>query len=127
MKANGWTFNVTTSIANSHRPECKTANTNWYGWGGGDVVGTASVTLTGYGSAELNFGNCFSNGSVQVYLSNSLLSTATASELSRNVIFDYHKGDVLTIIELGDGNIKLNSLTFSCGGEYGNSLENRCE
>ena len=125
MKTNGWSFNVTTSITTSHRPECKTENINWYGWGSGDKAGTASVTLAGYGRAELNFGNCFNKGVVQVFLSDTLLSSATASQLSKKVMFNYHKGDVLTIIELGDGNIKLNSLTFNCGGEYGNYLENR--
>ena len=78
----------------------------WLGWG--SIEGSISTTLHRKGKAILDFGNCWSEGSVAAYKNGvELLSVGVKSE--DQVEFEFEDGDVLNITEYY-GIIQFNSL-----------------
>ena len=114
MKANGWVIDVGESNTISNRYEQKCGSSTFYGYKGGNSIGSVSATLRGNGLGTLNFGNCYTNGQVKVSLNGNELSRAEKNTPKQEIIFNYSKGDVLKIEEISTASLKLNSLTFKC-------------
>ena len=75
--------------------------------------------FAGSGKATLNFGNCYHQDRVTVYLNKKDIGHADAWTFEKEITFDYSNGDILTLKEHPMAIIKLNSLKLSCAdGKY---------
>ena len=89
---------------------------NWYGFKS-PSHGSISTTFNGIGHAQLDFGNCYIQGTVNATLDGTVIASAPANTTSMLVEFDFHIGSILTITEFGSI-IQFNSLdTIQCNGE----------
>ena len=81
----------------------------WFGYySSGD--GVIKTTLYGCGKAILDYGNCFEDGTVGIFLDNYLIG-ATYHTQSKLISFSYTNGSILEIKEIGQGIIKFNNFT----------------
>ena len=113
LTANGWIVDVTTSNT-QYNAQC--GNRAWFGWKGGNAVGSVSATFTGSGKAVLIFGNCWTRGNVEAYLNNKMIG-AVQNFGNKTIEFTFSKGDVLTIEEQNTALIQLHKLAIECGGK----------
>ena len=122
MALNGWKFDlsndgsVQSDIYKKVGEKCKN-KAKWYGWSSHALVRTLSTVLNGSGEATLDFGNCWNDGNVKVYMDSKLIATASEGTLSVIKSFSFAPGSLLEIKD-EDGNavMMLNSITFSCSG-----------
>ena len=115
MEAKGWMFDVTADMKSAYEEACGTDT--WYGNTGGWDIGTISATFSGSGTATLDYGNCLRPmGEVKVQLNGETINKAPKNTPSKQVIFDFVPGDVLSLEE-DYAIIKVNSLKLSCQGE----------
>jgi len=97
--------------------------TNWFGWSGHARVGTVSTTLLGDGEATLDFGNCWDQGVVKVYLNDKVVASAHKNTPSKTVSFNFHHGDFLRLRDEGRNSIiAINDITFRCSSGPGISM-----
>ena len=100
---------------------------SWYGWNDHDEVGTISTTLKAnnlpistYG--RLDFGNCWSNGVVKVYLDDELIGEARANTPSKIIEFPMPNHDsTLKLRDEGeDSKIRFNNFQelYNCGKNF---------
>ena len=90
---------------------------NWYGFKN-PSEGSISTTFNGIGRAQLDFGNCFTQGTVNATLDGTVIASAPANTPSFLVEFDFHVGSFLKITEVGVTIIQFNSLDIiQCNGE----------
>ena len=123
MSTNGWEFNLThdgsiqTDTYKSIDEKCGTIS-KWYGWSSHAFVGTISTVLNGTGELTLDFGNCWDDGNVKVYLDSKLMGVAGEDVHSVTKTFSFSPGSLLEIKD-EDGNavILLNSIKFACNGK----------
>ena len=111
MKNNGWSFD--TNYDENSYVSCAIPNT-WYGYKY-PGVGTVTASFTGWGTATLDYGNCLTEGKVNVYLNGVLKDVAYKNTPSKQITFDFSPNDVLLLSETY-GVIKLNSLKLTCRG-----------
>ena len=114
MKKNGWVFDVTHSNDTRYAKQCGTAS--WFGYSYGSPIGSVTALLIGSGNATLSYGNCYGGGRVSVYLNGNEISHAFGNTPTKEIAFEYTNRDVLTIMEMYIGIIKLNYLHLSCFG-----------
>ena len=126
MEENGWKFeNLTSNISycmpfkSTVKEKCWGENgTHWYGWGCGLNVGSISTILRGSGTATLNYGNCGTDGIVNVYLNNVKISYSSP-ETDLRYKFQYNDGSELKIMdESGGGIIRIIDISFTCKGKF---------
>ena len=123
MEANGWRFDLTHDGSNWNDHTYKQVGlkcgpeANWYGWSEHSSVGTLSAILKGSGEVTIDFGNCWQEGNVKLYLDSALIFTAPSETKSIIKSFSFTHGSMLKIKD-EDGNavISLNSITFNCKG-----------
>ena len=120
MEKNGWKANVDYSNGEdwnkAHERECSTDT--FYGYRGGDLVGSVSATFKGSGKGVLSYGNCYKTGFVVVSLNNVEIGRSSSnSNIKGSITFQYRRGDTLKIEEFNTGIIKLYSLDLQEGGE----------
>ena len=100
---------------------------SWYGWNDHDEVGTISTTLKAnnlpiptYG--RLDFGNCWSNGVVKVYLDDKLIGEARANTPSKIIEFPMPNHDsTLKLRDEGeDSKIRFNNFQelYNCSKNF---------
>ena len=65
---------------------------NWYGFMNDDPIGSITTTFNGRGRARLNFGNCWTTGTVYAYLNGNAIASAPANTPSKTVEFDFNQG-----------------------------------
>ena len=83
----------------------------WYGWNGGFSVGSLNAKLVGNGKASLDFGNCWSSGTVTAYVDNQAIGIANANTPSKVVVFDYYDGSILKLSDSwGNSVIQFNKI-----------------
>lgn len=122
MAQHGWKFDFThdgsvpseiyTRVGRTCGPRAK-----WYGWSAHARVGTLSATLKGKGEITIDFGNCWNEGQVRVYLDNQQVAFANAGNKRKRATFSFTPGSVLKIRdESGNAVIMLNSINFKCSG-----------
>ena len=116
MESNGWVFNITHSMGGYFLTHC--GGETWYGWAWGSTAGSLQILLEDSGVATVNYGNCYSNGVVNVFLNNELISSATANVKNKVVNSHFSTGDVLKFTEEKQGIIKLNSIVLKCIRKY---------
>ena len=115
MQKNGWTINADNKLGWDRNGNMVKDYSNrcgretWFGYNRGRTVGWVKTTFRGNGAATLNFGNCYKQGEVIVYLNENEISRAYNNTPKVETNFEYNKGDVLSIKE-DKGIIKLNSL-----------------
>ena len=124
MKRHGWKVHVDYSNTNIE-PGMETWFSNYrdacgvdtfFGYRRNDKRGAVSYTFRGYGKATLNVGNCLSQGRVDIYLNN-VRQTFLRGGQYTSFVFNYKKGDVLLITEVGIGIIKITEIDISCHGK----------
>ena len=104
-----WKNNNPSLVADCRR------GTNWFGWSFDAKVGTVSTTLLGNGEATLDFGNCWDQGEVKVYLNDKEVASAQKNTTSKTVSFNFHDGDILKLSDEGPNSvITINDITLSC-------------
>ena len=81
--ANGWTidcdmgvWDTADQIENLNVPRMCS---NWYGFMNNDPIGSISTTFHGRGRARLDFGNCWTSGTVYAYLNGNAIASASAN------------------------------------------------
>lgn len=113
MESNGWSFDTNYDATNWNQAEACNVHDTWYGFKSpGD--GTVTATFTGSGSATLDYGNCWTQGYVSVYLNGELKDGASPNTPSKIITFNFSPNDVLVLEETGECVIKLNSLELGC-------------
>ena len=65
---------------------------NWYGFLNNNSSGSISTTFNGRGRARLNFGNCWTTGTVYAYLNGNSIASVPANTPSKTVEFDFNQG-----------------------------------
>merc|ERR1711976_1147795 len=100
-----WDSNLDYGVWNNQKLTCR----NWYAWKSGDAAGKMSTTLIAKGKGELDFGNCWNSGVVEVYLDGSKIASAGPGE-SKVLSFDYNDGSKLEIREVNNAIIQINTL-----------------
>ena len=89
---------------------------NWYGFKS-PSEGSISTTFNGIGRAQIDFGNCYTGGTVSATLDGTVIASASANTPSVTVEFDFLVGSILRITEDG-AIIQFNSLDIiQCNGE----------
>ena len=117
----GWKIDVGSAQNFYYQEECMTDN-NWYGYNGGESIGSIKAKLKGCGTAKLNFGNCFTQGITQVTLNEKIIGAASPETMTKIIEFDFDDGVILELQELYTGIIVFNDLTItkckSCPPHY---------
>jgi hypothetical protein len=85
---------------------------NWYGWGTNpsEKVGSIVTTLSGFGRARLDFGNCHDTGTVKAFLDGQEIGSADALIPHKVVEFNFNPGSVLRMSEYDVAVIQFNNL-----------------
>ena len=83
---------------------------NWFGWTNGDPVGSIATTLSGYGRARLDFGNCNTRGTVKAFLDGEEIESVDSGTHHKVVEFNFIPGSKLSISEHGTAIIQFNFL-----------------
>ena len=89
---------------------------NYLGWKGfttGDSKGKISTILKGYGSANLEFGNCASSGTVQVFIKGKMIASLSGNG-KKKIGFDFCDGDNLMLLEVDGGIIQISDFQYDC-------------
>jgi hypothetical protein len=118
MVKNGWSADLDYSNGNdwnkAHERDCSTAT--FYGYRGGNLVGSVSANFKGSGQGTLSYGNCYKTGYVMVSMNGVEIGRSTTN--SQDLVkFQYRRGDVLKIEEFDTAIIKLYSLDLKDGGK----------
>ena len=111
----GWTINCSRGIwSGQHSDKC-------YNWWGYDPtwkkIGSINTTFVGNGLATLNFGNCYTDGYVEVYVDGTLKANATKNQRYVQIDFPFHDDSVLEIREHG-AIIQFNNLNIIYCGKH---------
>ena len=102
-----WDINMTDGKWKNNQDVDNVCGPNWYGWYS-DSVGTISTTLyknDNLKCGRLDFGNCWTSGSVTVYLNGELIATANANEPSKIIEFPILTDSQLEILDEGVGSV----------------------
>ena len=78
-----------------------------------DSKGKISTILKGYGSATLEFGNCASSGTVQVFIKGKMIASLSGND-KRRIEFDFCDGDNLMLLEVDGGIIQISDFQYDC-------------
>ena len=103
---NGWTIACNEGVWTTQQGDCK----NWYGWGSSHEVGSIATTLSGWGRARLDFGNCNGLGTVKALLDGQEIGSADALIPHKVVEFNFNPGSVLRMSEYDVAVIQFNNL-----------------
>jgi len=104
MKANGWTFALTNyNMANRGVRNGGCAG-GWFGWSGGNRVGSLSTSLHGSGLCTLTFANCWNAGTVRVYVHGKKVAGASPRK-TRQTSFSFKDGDKLVLRDEGANSV----------------------
>ena len=115
MRGNGWRFeNISTAehtcMVNDDKAlaECN-SSPSWYGWGCESSSGILRTTLNGSGIMNIQYGNCWEGGNVQIFVNNTLKDSAS-SHRYKEVSFEYDEGTKVTIMLM----MPTRELIFEC-------------
>ena len=78
-----------------------------------DSKGTISTILKGYGSATLEFGNCASSGTVQVFIKGKIIASLSGND-KKKIEFNFCDGDNLMLLEVDGGIIQISDFQYDC-------------
>ena len=117
MSLAGWNLNELDvhPIATSKYNRWCGADTFW-GYNYGRKVGRITYIFKGDGEAQLNFGNCYTMGTAEVYLNKNKIGSVKTKE-NKEINFAYTTGDTLRIKEVGPGIFIIHALKISCDGK----------
>ena len=92
----GWTFDLEFGLWNQI-PANDCADSSWFGWTG-TSVGSLKTTLYGSGHASLTFGNCWTEGTVNLYIDGTIIASAGPTSM-KTATFDYSNSNELKLDE----------------------------
>ena len=93
---------------------CNTGKNNWWGWTHGAGVGQMEIDSPVTSTATIDFGNCWNQGEVKVYVDGREVGSAAVNVGSKVVSFAVKKGERISIRDEGAASVmRLNSLTFA--------------
>ena len=116
--ANGWTIDIDSDSDFYTEKFCSKWGTNyWYGFKQGNAIGSISTIFKGRGRARLDFGNCWTTGTVKVHLDGTFIAFAPGNTPSKTVEVYFNIGSILKITEENSAIISYNSLhIIQCNG-----------
>ena len=116
--ANGWTIDIDSDSDFYTEKFCSKWGTNyWYGFKQGNAIGSISTIFKGRGGARLDFGNCWTTGTVKVHLDGTFIAFAPGNTSSKTVEVYFNIGSILKITEENSAIISYNSLhIIQCNG-----------
>ena len=117
MEDNGWKIHCNKKVVSafSQREKDLCGSETWFGSQRNNAIGWVNATFVGSGTATLNFGNCWKEGNVWVYLNDKELSNVSNGTPTKEITFSYSESDILGIKE-DNAIIKLNSLKLKRTG-----------
>jgi hypothetical protein len=77
--ANGWTIDCDMGVWDSGEEPADLQCSNWYGFMNDNHIGSITTTFNGRGRARLDFGNCWTSGTVYAYLNGNAIASASAN------------------------------------------------
>jgi len=93
---------------------CNTGKNNWWGWTHGAGVGQMEIDSPVTSTATIDFGNCWNQGEVKVYVDGREVGSAAVNVGSKVVSFAVKKGERISVRDEGANSVmRLNSLTFA--------------
>ena len=111
----GWTFDLEFGLWNQI-PANDCADSSWFGWTG-TSVGSLKTTLYGSGHASLTFGNCWSGGTVNLYVDGIIIASA-GPKSTKTVTFEYSNGSELKLDEVNTAVISFKDFKIhNCEGK----------
>ena len=110
----GWTFDLGYGPFNTEIAGCSP----WFGYKSGQQVGSIKTTLSGSGGqASLTFGNCWTSGTVNLYLDGTIIASAHPKSM-KTATFDFSNGNELKLDEINTGIIRFEDFKISnCEGK----------
>ena len=111
----GWTIHISGGLfqmdtGNKYYRTCGNNGMDWYGYCDGyncgsnkRNLGSIETTLSGCGTAKLDYGNCYEHGEVRVYLDGNQIDVAYPHTPNKIVEFEFKEGSKLKITEGEDG------------------------
>ena len=121
--ANGWTIDSDHGVWQKNIELEKNVCSNWYGFNNGKAIGSVSTTFHVKGRARLDFGNCYTRGTVYASLDGNVIASAPQNTPSKTVEFDFNVGSILKITEENVAIIQFNSLNIVQCNEEKNAGE----
>ena len=103
----GW--ETTCTHGNIYGNSISSCSGNWFTYASGSPSCYIKTTLNGSGHAKIDFGNCFNDGIVKVFLDGNEIASAGGDEFNVVKEFDYTDGSELKLMETGNGVISFNS------------------
>ena len=123
MEQAGWVINHTTTLFNSADAGTAQLNAacynggNWWSFSGSGGVDSISIVLPFSGSGVINFGNCWNEGTVELYINNVLTASAPINTNSVVAPITFAAGDTLSLHDAGANSVlRLNSVIMNCHG-----------
>ena len=123
MMRNGWMFDLdyTNGEDGNEKNEKSCKLDKFYGYKGGNKVGSVSTIFKGSGKANLRYQNCYKTGYVTVSLNGVEIDRTSNIDstlvLSKEIVtFQYEKGDLLEIKEFLTAIIKLHNFDLIDNG-----------
>ena len=110
--ANGWTIDSDHGVWQQNIKLEKNVCSNWYGFNNGNNIGSVSTTFNVKGRARLDFGNCYTSGTVFALLDGNVIASVPQNTPSKTVEFDFNVGSILKITEENVAIIQFNSLNI---------------
>ena len=113
----GWDVDCK-NVPNSSVKKCK----NWHCPSSAKKTSSIKTTLSGFGRARLDFGNCNKNkkGKVKVLLDNQEIATAGKMKKSNVIEFDFNHDSTLEIVGEDKGTTQFNEFeVLSCESDAG--------
>ena len=111
--ANGWTIDTDHGVWQQNKTNwLKNVCSNWYGFNNGNNIGSVSTTFYVKGRARLDFGNCYTSGTVFALLDGNVIASVPQNTPSKTVEFDFNVGSILKITEVNVAIIQFNSLNI---------------
>ena len=110
----GWTFDLGYGPFNTEIAGCSP----WFGYKSGQPVGSIKTTLSGSGGqASLTFGNCWSGGTVNLYVDGIIIASA-GPKSTKTVTFEYSNGNELKLDEVNTAVISFKDFKIhNCEGK----------
>ena len=113
----GWTFDLSNGPWNDDSIWSYCTVAPWFGWKNNNPVGSIKTTLYGIGHASLSFGNCWTSGTVNLYLDGTIIASAHPKSM-KTATFDFSNGNKLKLDEINTGIIRFEDFKISnCEGK----------
>ena len=112
QSVNGWTFDLDNGPWESNPSDYgNCTGSPWFGWKRWPVR-SIKTELYGSGKASLTFGNCYTSGTVNLYLNGNIIASAGPTSM-KTATFHYSNGNEMKLDEVNTGIIRFEDFIIS--------------